>query len=203
MLAQTLKTLYSPDEDIYSILNQSHCITKIRKDSEIPLLFHTGFKFCTHRGIVMDLYFDLKHQEIIRTPEFTHVLKPLPFMGHIGTITNTPYVDFVTEKLCVKINRAEADLSNPDNILRGLGFVDYYNSDIVIAKGYHLPTIEIMDAGNKKEDYSFFQIIEGEEVIQLPLRKSFEDLVFFDGTIFSEYNLDYYEENYYDRDYWK
>lgn len=199
MLVQTLKTLYSPDTpdtDIYRILNDSRYITDIRKGAEIPILLNTGFRFSTHLGKFMDLYFDLYNKEVIRTPESPLFLKPPQLLGFIGTIRDTQYIDHAVEKICVQINNAEYGLDDSDDILMGLGIVDLDNIDDVISNGSKLSSIAIIDAEDKKLDYSTFIIYGDGEPIQLPLRKSFGDLVYFDGSRFSKNNPDYEEYDY-------
>lgn len=204
MLVETLKTLYSPNssvKEILKILNNSRYITEIRKAPEIPLLFNTGFRFSTHLGTPMDLYFDLNYHEVIRTRESPYELKPPHLIGFIGTIKNTQYIDQVIEVFCIHMDKAEVALANSESLLRGLGIVDYFNADKVIAEGSCLSTIEIINGIGEKKDHTFFQLIEGNKITQLPLRKTLDEPVFFDGTRFSEYNLGHFENDEDEEDY--
>ncbi len=195
MLSDILKTLYSSNGDIYQILNQSRYIIDIEKKSDFLLLFNTGFRLSTHKGVYMDLYFDLMNQEVIRSPQSPLPIKPPHLLGFIGVILDSKYLERAFNYFCVNIDSTKADFSDPDDLLKGVGLVNYSNIDEVVEKGSLLPVIEILDGNNEKQDHSTFQIINEEECIELPLRRTFGPTVFFDGIRFSEYNSGRYIRN--------
>lgn len=198
MFVQTLKTLYSSHSsirEIITILNNSRYITEIQPVAGNPLLFNTGFRFFTHLNTPMDLFYDLNNKEFIRTRESPYPLKPPHLIGFIGSITDSEYIDRVIGQYCLHFNKIKSDLSTSDEVLTGFGFVDYFDSDNVVAKGSDLSAIEILDSDGRRLSSSVFQIIEEEGITQLPLRKTFYDPLYFNGTEFSEYRTRDYDKD--------
>lgn len=195
MLSDILKTLYlGDDSDIYRLLNRSRYITDIEKNSDFLLLFNTGFRFVTHKGTYLELYFDLLNQEIIRTPKSPLQIKPPHLIGFIGTIVESQYLERVFDYFCVNIDTRFTTSPDQEDLLKGLGFVNYLNIDEVLNNGSFSSEIEILDGNGDKQSHSMFQIIDGDRCINLPLRRTFDHVVFYNGSLFSEYRRSDYSK---------
>lgn len=196
MLSDILKTLYFGDNtEIYRIINQSRYITDIERETDILLLFNTGFRFITHKDTYMELYFDLLNQDVIRTPKSPLPIKPPHLIGFIGAILKSQYLERVVDYFCVNLNSKETTSPDPENLLKGLGLVNYLNVDDILYNGSISSEIDILDGNGKKQSHSNFQIVDDEECINLPLRRTFEQIVFYNGTWFTEYESNSYNKS--------
>lgn len=189
MLADILETLYSDDSDIYDIidiLNESRYITDIEDPGSL-WLFNTGFRFNMHTGKYMDLYFDLKNQEVIRIPESPYDRKTPQLIGFLGQIGETGYIDSSTTCLCIWIDSNTPDSPEPDDIFKGLGIVEPQDGSQISENGSVLVSFNMLDGNGDRYEHSSFQIFNEDESIELPLRRTFEPSVYFDCYEFSEY----------------
>jgi hypothetical protein len=187
-LSDILKTLYfGNDSDIYKILNQSLYITEIENKTDILVLFNTGFRFITHKGTPVELYFDLLNQNIIRNSKSPLPIKPPHLIGFMGVILKYQYLERVLDFFCVNIDSQKIITSKSTDLFQGLGLVYYFDIDEVLTNGDFSTEIEILDGNNERKTHSSFQIINDNDCVNLPLRRTFNQIVYYNGSWFSEY----------------
>lgn len=209
MLSDILLSLYSStSSEIYSILNRSVYITEFEKNED-AILFHTGFRFKTHKGTQFDVYYDLNSKSIIRQTVGPYPRKSPQLIGFLCGIGDNKYIEKTYYWLATSIITSELQDTNDDNTLKGLSGNDMEDSELLITGTSPINSVTLIGADGKKGVHNSFQIIEPDDkIITLPLQKTFKETVYFNSFQFSAYQPDrfrkhtYFDEEEGSSDYW-
>lgn len=202
MLPDILLSLYSTSSSkILSVLNESIYITDFDKNDD-TILFHTGFRFKTHKGTEFDVYYDLDSKSIIRQTVGPYSRKSPLLIGFLCGIGDNKYIEKTYYWLVTTINISELQDTNDDNVLKGLSGNNLEDLESLVTGNSPITeTILVTDAGQRGLHKSF-QIVKADgDTTTLPLQKIFSRRIYFDTHKFSLYEPEHFiKSNSYDND---
>ena len=190
MLIDILNKLYSnSSQDVFSILNSSIFITEMKNKND-AILFHTGFRFQTHKASLVDIYYDLYSKQIIRyshNPSKTHE-RPPHLIGSLCKVGDSGYIENCYKWLITSISVKDLNNKNDDNILKGLLGNNILDLDSLTFVLGEIKEVPVMDDDGNLETHKVFKLFDVNDVKELPLQKNFAGIVFFNGFKFNEYS---------------
>lgn len=202
MLSDILLSLYSPSSSkVLSVLNKSIYITDFDKNDD-TILFHTGFRFKTHKGTEFDIYYDLDSNNIIRQTVGPYSRKSPLLIGFLCGIGDNKYIEKTYYWLVTTINIKDLQDMNDENTFKGLSGNNLEDLEsLIIGNSLITETILVTDAGQRGLHKSF-QIVKADgDTITLPLQKIFPKRIYFDTHKFSIYDpTQFNKPNSYDND---
>ena len=199
MLSDILLSLYSrSSSDVYSVLNRSIYITDFEKNKD-TILFHTGFRYKTHKKTLFDIYYDLDSKSIIRQTVSPYARKAPQLIGFLCGIGDNKYIEKTYYWLVTAITtHGLADINNEDT-LKGLSGNDMEDLESLITGTSPITEVVLTGTDGRKGIHKSFQITESnDKIITLPLQKTFKETVYLNSFEFSEYRPDYYSRRNYD-----
>jgi hypothetical protein len=200
MVTDILKGLYTGSiSKVYSILNRSIYIAEILNKQD-ALLFHTGFGFKSHRGTMFHLYYDLKSAFVIRSAEIKNPLygKIPQLLGLLCPLNGGDYVNNFYTKLTTSFV-----LGNPkeeDENIEMKGFKGI--NEITLGEIFEPDNLQVQNRsvslvssdGMERIMHENFEIQNEEQIIaNLPLYKTFSEIVFINNHLLEKYDLNRYK----------
>ena len=187
-LAEILISLYSGNSpSIYSIMNKSVYITEITTE-ENPILFHTGFRFQTHKKTPIDLYFELKSNTVVHQTVPNYYRKVPQIIGYLCSKRENKYIDTGSVSLVTGLNIQDATT----DIYNQLIFHDLDSPESLITRRSEIKKVVVLSDKGRKKNHSFFKIIESpKKQTNLPLQTLFSEFVYYDGITFSKYQPEF------------
>jgi len=185
--------------DIISVLNQSVYVKDFKSPDGDSFIVLTGFSFVTHKGTIIELYYDFKTETVIRQGRREDSILPQISGLFMEKVSEGHFINRYYKRMLQGLSE------NGEVVV--CTFKDFERDQ----KSQRLISIDIAD-----DDSDTKELVESitikfadSSVKELPLNRKLDTPIFYDGNRFrvyvspSEYNMDEeeYEDDYCEDDY--
>jgi hypothetical protein len=171
-----LRVIYSNDlSKIISVLNLSEYVTNFLPDDK-SIVIHTGFVFTTHKAKLLELFYDIKNETLIRQIR----LKKLALPQLNGLVANKDKRQYFNNSVGIVLTEI------PQNDNNGIFY--HLKSPRSYFDNENINEIKVIKDNKREYTLKSFNVKKGKTVkSKYPFYKTLTDLVFYDGHSFSRY----------------